>query len=138
MNRCIPCSGGSTGVPEGLRPTRNFLGPFLGPHFPRRVQNFEFRIYCLLKILANGKDVQGMNMILLDNYCTLTYAKCRSSFLCVFWLYMQATTYRKFLSINGDLAFVFSVMLSPCTFYFYVILPALLHFCSFIFTAFRV
>ena len=42
------------------------------PHFSRRVKNFEFRKYCLLKILVNEKDIQGMNMILLDCYCALT------------------------------------------------------------------
>ena len=45
----------------------NFLAPSLPPpHFSRMVQNFEFGIYCLLKILANETDVQGMNMIFLD------------------------------------------------------------------------
>ena len=63
------------------------MGPGgMTPHFSRRVQNFEFQIYCLLEILANEKDVQGMNIILLDCYCALTYTKCCPSFLCVFWL----------------------------------------------------
>ena len=69
-------------------PKEIFLAPSLAsslaPRFSRRVQNSEFRIYCLLKILANEKDVQGMNMILLDCYCALTYTKCCSSFLRVF------------------------------------------------------
>ena len=113
----------------GATAPRNFLGPYVGPHLSRKVHNFAFRMYYLLKILANETDVQGMNKILLDCYCALTYTKCCSSFHCVFWLCMQATTYRKFLNINGDLAFVLSVMLSSCTRYFSVILPALLQFC---------
>ena len=55
-------SGGST---VGPWPPESFLAPLLAPHYSRRVLNFEFRIYCLLKILANEKDVQGMNMMLL-------------------------------------------------------------------------
>ena len=51
-------------------------------------------------------------MILLDCYCTLTCTKRLSSFLCVFWPCMQATIYSKFLNDNGDLAFIFYVMLS--------------------------
>ena len=77
-------------------------------------------------------------MMLLGCHCALTYTKCCSSFLFVFWLCMKAATCRKFLNINGDLAFVFSVVLSFCTPYFSVILPALFHFCSFIFTVFHV
>ena len=75
------------GDQEGHTP-RSLLCPLLTPHFSRRVQNFEFRIYCLLKIRANEKDVQGMNMILLDCYCTLTYTKWCSRFLCAFWFCM--------------------------------------------------
>ena len=123
---------------RGHGPPESFLAVSLAPYFSRRAQSFEFRIYCILKILANEKDVQAMNMILLDCYCALTYTKSCSSFLCVFWLCMQASTYRKFLNINGDFAFVLSVMFSSCTRYFSVILPALYQFCSFIFTAFRV
>ena len=99
------------------------------PYFSKRVQKCEFRIHCLLRVLANENDVQGMKLILLDCYCALTYTKCYSSFLCVFWLWMQATTYRKFLNINDDLVNVISVMSSSCTLYFSVILPAFLHFC---------
>ena len=58
------------------------------PNFVEGYKIFEFRIYCLLKIFANEKDVQEMNVILLDCYCALTYTKCCSSFLCVFWLCM--------------------------------------------------
>ena len=54
-------------------------------------------------------------MILLDCYCILTYTKPLSSFLCVFVLCMKATTYSKFLNVNGDLALVLCVMLSSCT-----------------------
>ena len=39
-------------------------------------------------MLANEKDVQGLNMVLLDCYCALTYTTCCSSFLCVFQLCM--------------------------------------------------
>ena len=70
--------------PEGATTPRIVLGP---PLF-RRVQNFEFPVYYLLKILANEKDVQGMNMIPLNYYCTLAYTKCCSSYLCVFWFCM--------------------------------------------------
>ena len=48
-------------------PPRIVLAPLLAPHFSRRVRNFELRIYCLLKILANEKSVQGMNIILIQN-----------------------------------------------------------------------
>ena len=41
-------------------------------------------------MLANEKDVQGLNMILLDCYCALTYTTCCSSFLCVFQLCMYS------------------------------------------------
>ena len=67
-------------------------------------------MYCLLKILANEKDEQGMNMILLDCYCALTNTKCCSSFLCVFLHSMKEAIYGKFLNVYGDTAFVFSVM----------------------------
>jgi len=55
------------------------------------------------------------SMILQDYYYTLPYTKRLSSFLCVFWLCMYASTNSKFLNVNGDLAFLFSVMLSSCT-----------------------
>ena len=93
-------NGGSTGGPQ---PPRNFLGPFVGPHFSRRVQNFEFQIYCLLKILANEKDVQGMNMILLDRYCTLTLPNVALAFFVSFgFAYKQ------------QLIILFSISLSFC------------------------
>ena len=76
------------GGSAGATPPEIILAPLSPPHFSRRVKNFEFRLYCLLKMFANEKDIQGMNMILLDCYCALTYAKCCSSFLCVFWLCM--------------------------------------------------
>ena len=41
---------GATASPE------IFLAPSLAPHIPRKVQNFEFRIYCLLQIFANCED----------------------------------------------------------------------------------
>ena len=66
------------------RPPRNFLCPFIGPYFSRRVQNFEIGIYCLLKILANEKDVQGMNMILLDCFCALTLQNAALAFFVPF------------------------------------------------------
>ena len=40
-------SGGATAPPE------IFLAPSLVPHFSRKVQNIEFRMYCLLQIHAN-------------------------------------------------------------------------------------
>ena len=52
----------------GATPPKIFLSLSLAPPLFRRVQNFEFQIYFLLKILANEKDVQGMNLILLDCY----------------------------------------------------------------------
>ena len=71
-----------------MPPQEIFLAPLLAAHFSRREQNFEFQIYCLLKMPANEKDVQEMNMMLLDCYFALTYTKCCSIFLCVFWLCM--------------------------------------------------
>ena len=50
------CSGGSKGPERAMAPREIFLVPSLATHFSRRVQNFEFRIYCLLKILANEKE----------------------------------------------------------------------------------
>ena len=83
------CHEGTVAVLWGATPPEIFLSPSLPPPLFRRVQNFEFRIYCLLKILANEKDVQGMNMILLDCYCILTYTKCCSSFLCLLALHVS-------------------------------------------------
>ena len=37
----------------GPRLPRHFLSPFVGPHFSRKVENFEVSIYRLLQILAN-------------------------------------------------------------------------------------
>ena len=47
-------------------------------------------------------------MIVLDWYCTLTYTKCFSSFLC-------SEIHGIFQNVNGDLMFVFSIMLLSCT-----------------------
>ena len=98
-----------------MAPSEIFLARSLAPHFLEGYEmlNFEYPAYRKryirnskvrtllekweggnkrakyfqgLKILAHGKEVQEMNKILLDCYCSLTYAKCCSSFLCVFWL----------------------------------------------------
>ena len=67
-------SGVSTGGGQGGHGPQKSSWPLhWPPHFSRRVQNFEFRVQCLQKILANEKDVQGVNMILLGCYCALTY-----------------------------------------------------------------
>ena len=51
------------GGQRGPRPPPEiFLAPLLPPPFFQKVQNFEFRIYCLLKILANEN-----NHLLSDN-----------------------------------------------------------------------
>ena len=83
-------SGGSTRRAGGATAlTESFLALSLAPHFSRRVQNFEFRIYCLLKVLANEKDVQGMNMKLLDCYCALTLQNVALAFLCLLALHVS-------------------------------------------------
>ena len=68
----------------GHGPPEIFLAPSLAPHFSKRVQNFEFRAQCLLKILANEKDVQGVNMILPGCYCALTLQNVALAFFLSF------------------------------------------------------
>ena len=118
---------------RGHTPQKIFLSPSLAPHFSRRVQYFEFRIYCLLKILANEKDVQGINMIFLDYYCTLTYTKCCSSFFVSFGFACKQQLIGNFLIVMVILRLCFPLCYRPVLF-------ISLSFCllSFIFTAFRV
>ena len=64
----INLNGDSTGA----MPPEILLAPSLPPTFLEGYKRMNFE-YCLLKMLVNEKDVQGMNMILLDCYCALTY-----------------------------------------------------------------
>ena len=64
----------------------NFLGRY-------GILNMEYFIYC--------------KYLRITRYCILTYTKSVSSFLCF-------EMYGKFRNVNGDLASVFSVMLSCC------------------------
>ena len=73
----------------GIRPRfytcRNFLGSFVGPHhFSTSVKTFEILIQYLLQIRTNWEDVQEINMILLDCYCTLTYTNVSLAFFASF------------------------------------------------------
>jgi len=71
-------------------------------------------MYCLLQILMNEEDLQEMNMIILGCYCTFSH--------------------KQQLKVNFQI--LMEIMHSYILYYFFVILPALLHFCSFIYTAF--
>jgi len=71
-------------------------------------------MYCLLQILMNEEDLQEMNMIILGCYCTFPH--------------------KQQLKVNFQI--LMEIMHSYILYYFFVILPALLHFCSFIYTAF--
>ena len=71
----------------GGPPPRYFLGPFVGPPLV-------------------SKDIKLLNFEYVV-YCANT---CELGWLC-----RKATTCRKFLNVNGDLAFVFSILLLSCT-----------------------
>ena len=58
---CRSFSGDSTG-PGGHGSQKYSWLLLCPPQFSRRVQNFEFRMRCLLKIHRNEKDLQGMNI----------------------------------------------------------------------------
>ena len=72
--------------------------------------------------------LKSFGTIVLDGHCTLTYAQRLSCFLCFLWLRMLATTRSK------SCVCIFRYLIVLCS-YFSVILPALLHFGSFIYTA---
>ena len=74
-------SDGSTG---GHGPPEIFLAPLLAPTTFYKCKNFEISIQYLLQIRTNWEDVQGMNMILLDCYCTLTYTNVPLAFFASF------------------------------------------------------